>query len=310
MKRAIAYLFGVGFVVSLVAAGCGDDTNNPNPTGGSGTDGLALENLGAEETKVYCANMFSCCTSMEVDQLFQITGGRPTDEADCIAKFQMLNEGAIIANYQDSLDKGRIKYDAVKAAECMAAAKSDCSSIYSLSIFGNDSAACKATFVGLVPDGGGCLTNYECASPKTWCTGIGPNGELGKCMTWAKAGEECLDEAICDDGLVCLYQPSGKYVCAAPLPTGQPCTGNSGECISGLCGATNVCEDLHPVGSACASTLECKDSYCDAQTMKCVALKAEGDACAHFSECQSKTCDSTTMKCVPDPLEVPACDGI
>ena len=310
MKRAIAYLFGIGFVVSSVAVGCGDDTPNPNPTGGSGTDGLALENLGGEATKAYCATMFSCCTSMEVDQLFQITGGRPADEADCIAKFQMLKEAAILANYQDSVDQGRIKYDGVKAAECMAEAKNDCATVHSLAIFGNDSAACKATFVGLVADGGGCLTNYECASPKTWCTGIGPNGELGKCMTWAKAGEECLDKSICDDGLVCLYQPSGKYVCAAPLPTGQPCTGDGAECISGLCGASNMCEDLRPVGSPCMSFSECKDGYCDGQTMKCVALKAKGDACNDFTECQSKTCDAMAMKCVPDPLASPACDGM
>lgn len=309
MKRAMASLFGLGFVVSLVAMGCGDDTNNQNPTGGMGTDALALENLGAEATKVYCANLFSCCTAMEVTQFYALSGGAPKDEADCVATYTPLKEGSILLNYQDSVDKGRMKYDGVQAASCMAATKNDCPSLKSLAIFGNDSAACKATFVGLVPDGGECASNDDCAVPKSWCTGVGGNGVLGKCMTWPKAGEPCLDKSICDDGLVCLYQ-APNYVCAVPAATGQPCSGNGGECASGLCGASNTCEELHPVGSACMSTLECKASFCDSTTMKCVALKAEGEACADFQECESKTCDMTTMKCIPDPLVLPACDGM
>lgn len=300
MKRTIAFLLASVVVGGSILVGCGDDTNT-NSTGGAGADPIPLENLSTAMGNLYCDLAFSCCTTMEHSQLFDGLPSVPKTEAECATAFKAQLDMYVYKSLVDAVNAGRLKYDAALAGTCFGKVTKECTFLSGDSPI--DDGECDKVFVGLVPDGGDCGGDNECAVADSHCP-MPQGATLGKCAVLPKESEACPDFR-CADGLGC-DSVNGMQVCVKPGPDGQACSSGL-ACTSEYCDFTTMkCAQRKAIGEACSSSYDCKDSYCDNASTKCTALKAAGEACAGGDECASSDC-GLDMKCV---AHEPICDGI
>jgi hypothetical protein len=136
--------------------------------------------------------------------------------------------------------------------------------------------ACNRVFVGLVPEGGACERDVECAG-----------------------------DGYCNQDTGCVVEAARRH-----LNQGERCSGGTdiqdeGYCYrsDGLfCGDSRVCEPLGGVGAACTSSEGCADgTYCDDLAAQCAPRRKDGESCSYSDECESGRCagDFESRTCAP-----------
>lgn len=201
---------------SLLTACGGDD---------SGSGAIALANLGDAMATSYCAKTFECCTMAETEQRFE--GAPVTDEASC----RMFYAGffnALAADFQASIDAGKLVYDGDAARQCVNALNAMACTDYARD---DDplSRECPDPFMGQVANDMQCKFDDECQSG--YCEGdsqFPAPGTPGTCKAAPTSGQACMD-FTCADGLTCE-----NGVCTALKADGAACY-DGAECQSGGC---------------------------------------------------------------------------
>lgn len=227
-------------------AGCGgDDDGSGGVDGGTAADagteaGPALDELGAALSEALCPRMFDCCTSADLDEVFEEeTGDEPTDVPSCVtAVTTPLDE--IVAELADSVAAGRLQYSAGRMDLCLRAigdisCESFAGVLDDLTAF---SACEEPPFTALVADGATCASDLECESG--FCARDGD--AVDACAALPGEGDacpdsRCADGTYCDDiGATCLAQKQDGQACSAA----DEC--RSGDCVDDICGASPICD--------------------------------------------------------------------
>lgn len=225
-------------VVCVGLASCGGD--------GGGRGSIDLDQLGMELAVVSCAKQFDCCTDAEImEQYMGIShDGEPIDsEEKCVELANAILSGLAIAQFQESLAKGRIEYDGTAAAACVAAVEDVSCSQYKSQVLDSDG-GCREFVHAKVPDGGACLQDYECTSNN--CVGedtpLGEPHTDGACMPMPADGESCdrLDDN-CEGDLICDADVgTSDYSCRPARTDGTQCVVDS-HCASDYCDDDGMC---------------------------------------------------------------------
>lgn len=200
-----------------------------------------------------------------------------------------LGGSSCAAQQVSSIDAGRVRYDGAQAATCLASLSSATCDLAVL----NGSPACDLTFVGLVPSGGVCANDGECAGGH-FCRGnmLACGGictakiAVGQPVTF---GETCVDGAVRFNG-VCSLPVGGRGTpCDNPdggfdtLPCAEPSFCASYTQADGgrtrACGVSDgvaggVCSDRDAGVSGCGGF-----TNCDTMTNRCLALAGVGATC-------------------------------
>jgi hypothetical protein len=243
--------------------------------GGSGETGVVFEDA---YVAAYCGYLLRC--------------GLASD-ADWCARTQHPS----LALYTASVQAGRMRYDDVVAQRCFARLASQSCTVGGFrSLEAEDS--CRDLLVGVVPAGGACFSDRDCAG-RAVCQG-GPSNSWGPSSSCAPgvcgqprpprtADGPCEIDDDCLGGGVCnrlSYDPSASPRC---LPRYHEDCGAPGNCT----GEKTCVAD--------PATFE----------LRCVAHTADGESCAErLSKCAglSSFCDGTT--CRPRGRAGAACEGI
>jgi hypothetical protein len=176
MNRLTSFLVPAVMALGLVAGGGGggDDAADPDaaaepdsnvePPDASGGS-LTIEEAFTESIEAMCAKAFECQDSFPGTPE-DFTASYGADEAACFAMYSgYLAAGA--AQYQASVDAGRMTYDPADARTCLdGLAGVTCDQYWN----GNEEPPeCDTTFVGQVADGGTCTMSDDCANDTSYC---------------------------------------------------------------------------------------------------------------------------------------------
>jgi len=242
-------------------------------------------------SNLFCGLAFSCCTQLEQSVIFRDFGSTPKTVTECKPLVQKEFDSYVFSGLNAGVTAGRLKYDGAAARACMDQMQGQCSALMQEAPLAGP--GCETVFKGLVPNGGDCAADIECATPGYICP-IAQNAQSGKCQAPPKEGQPCAN-FLCEEGLIC-GNVNNTPTCVKLLADGAACS-ISFECASGNCSASKCASAQRKIGDACSFSIECDQSYCDSQTNKCTTPKADGAACNDPGECQSGQCDQSTMKC-------------
>jgi len=269
-------------LIAATAAGCG---------GGS----VDINDLGAAVSDSYCQYYVSCGVFSSIDACKALFGDSRIDPQ-------------LVAD----VDSGVIKYDGGAAKDCIdALATTSCNPGDQNSRVTPSS--CDDAFTGTIGDGGTCYISDECISKncdKPSCSMACCAGTCGPADPAPVAIGQSCEAAPCVDGAYC----DATATCAALLPAGSDCQGDS-QCAYGLlCLGAGTCQAPAGAGDTCitgGNGPECGvlGVVCDPTTNTCVGYLAEGAACdPQVGNCQPFTfCDQTTMVCTSYPKVGEAC---
>ncbi len=231
---------------------------------------------------------------------------------------------------QDAAAAGRIAYDQAAAGACAAAtAEAHCMAVP----FGDP--ACGRMFAGLVGEGGGCSSDYECAGNAACqvsgcdlqcCTGTcGPPRGEPQPPELAAVGEACATHTDCQTGAYCetdgrctdapdqegerclfgcargdLYCDVVDLVCKAWAGAGEPCDPDAVSappCDPAWSFCDGVCRPRPGEGEACdGDTRRCiASTWCDGSM--CRARGQAGAPCTDSDQC-TVVCDTGAGRCV------------
>jgi hypothetical protein len=255
--------------------------------------------------------------------------GLMPDKASCVTATAV---DPSLTKLQAGVKAGRLKYDDRAAAACLDAVRSQ-SCNYSEQ-FALAPQACRDTFLGRVPDGGGCYVDTECISRscdlgsctslETCCAGIcgptvstGPAGIGAHCMG---THFECVDGAFCSSNVTCqakagLGQPCDLAVAAESCVAGAYCVAHGSN--RGTCGKLpSEGQTCYPTGAGYSHACDSMLDYCDSATLKCVPRIPVGGVCSAYYGAYSDAgcvgdadCDSTG-RCVTKGRAGDACDDV
>lgn len=263
-------------VLGALLVGCGDDGVNIAAN---------QDNFCETIADVVCHNLYQCCTESEIEDYLSVS--EPRTELQCIEdrKRDCQRDAADI---RDSLQAGRITFDATRLNDCLnaiVAPENVCSAVVTELPYKE---ACKdSPFVGTVATGGTCFFNHDCAgAPDSFC---GPDQ---KCKQKPQAGFPCSFSMPCASQFYCATNGT----CAAKLAAGAPCTGDPNQCAEGLfCDSLAtpmpVCAARHAGGEACTADAACTSG-------DCVPGQCMGTTQTCFTDagCQSR-CAGTGFSC-------------
>lgn len=279
----------------LLVAGCGQD----------GVDiDTSSDNICEEIAEVACHNAYQCCTEGEIERLLGVS--EPRSEEQCREDLTIRCERSA-TNLQDSLDAGRVTFDAEKLNACLqalVAPDSTCSEVITDPELPWSAACEEAAFTGTVAVGGACFFDHDCAGyPGTAecaanqkCISKPTQGfpcgtgcaegfycATSTCQPQLAMGSPCTSSMECQDELFCDFSAL-MPVCTARAPGGSPCTSDSGcesgECIPGMCMGTGFqCFEDTDCGSRCAD---------------------DGSSCTDASQCALGTCQMGGTTCSSD----------
>jgi hypothetical protein len=262
-------------VLAIGASACGSSPS------------VAFAEFGREMQSARCARLARC--------------GLFPDEASCESYVRLAPDVSIAA----ALDAHKVKYDGVKAHDCIqevAEQSCDLSTLDGRSL----PAACSAAFIGSLAGGEACALDAECASGT--CEQRQDCPESGCCFSACRPtqspqaeGGSCAKDRDCQAGLIC----GTAQRCQKPAAAGADCNSDH-ECDDGL-GCINplstmpgTCRPLPHLGEACPY-LRCADEdlRCDdAGTHTCVALGLPGAPCASAFDCSPyMECNPTSHTC-------------
>jgi hypothetical protein len=216
---------------------------------------------------------------------FQVECGQLPDRETCRALLDTADEAA---EAQNAIDSGRAAFDAEAANACLDALRAQLTcKVAAYGLFAAP-APCAERLTGLVPVGGACFADAECAGDAA-CDGENSAGSCsaGTCVATGRPpppageGDDCT-EAGCAAGLFCLREVL-HATCTRIGSEGEPCQG------------LGTCRD----GFAC-------DAPYGFEIGSCVAPAYRGAACdpaLDFVACDLITdvCDPTAERCVPRP---------
>jgi hypothetical protein len=175
--------------------------------GGNGTKSLPIDKLAQEAAETYCTTRLQC-DPMQADKM---------DSDACIDFFMVMYENDLVADLIAYVDEGKITYDGEKAAECIAAMKTN-------SCSDEEPAACDEVWQGNAAPGGECTRDEECAAgycdESLGCPGV--------CTAYKQAGEACGFDDICTSGYDCiddLCKAEPEIVDGAPCEAYDNCAG-------------------------------------------------------------------------------------
>ena len=181
---------------------------------------------------------------------------------------------------ESTSQSGRYKYDGSEASHCLWAIHrviSDCS------LVGDDwPEACGRMFYGIVPEGGACDSDSECAR------GMACYADL--CTVMPSVGEGCFAGDDCREDLFC----DADGACRPPVGVGGFCPEGDIACEEDLyCSPTyGDCQRYPGNGESCDdSGGSCRDEYYCDRTRVCRPTKTEGQACEGDEECRSDECE-------------------
>ncbi len=287
-------------------------------------DSIALDDLGACLDQAYCDALSAC-------------GLGSVGDTDCrdlsLAVGAGLGTRVLAATAETELGEGRIDYDPIAAAACVAGLRGRACKGFTGDV--SDLLDGCAMFVGHVGQFGGCGYPYECASGTTCVVGSGGGDAFSPvcgadvCMARVETGALCANascrvgdhcvsgscargdlgavcvvDADCDDDFYC----GADSTCAAALGKDAACTGDrmcAGQrvCVGDqLSPAAGQCEDVSTLGAACDD--RCFGPYLCAlanagELGTCVAAPREGDPCVSPGSCGAvMSCDANGT---PDP---------
>ena len=189
-------------------------SNDSGSTGGAG--GIAFDALPAKYAAAVCTAYRNC-----LGPIFSLFLGG----SDCVDVTTQRLENGTFALMQPEITAGTIRYDGNKVQACLdAISKLTCDGLLQ-----RDRPECLAALDGLVPLGGDCDLNEECAGSAICrsSTGACP----GKCVPLLSAGQACSGDSDCTDGLQCSSETS---LCVKPAAVGDSCEYGSPPCGPGL----------------------------------------------------------------------------
>jgi hypothetical protein len=231
---------------------------------------------------------------------------------------------SLTISYGGPLQAPGVKYDAVRAADCIDQSRRLTEGCQQL-----DSFTCSSVFTGTVPPGGACSTSYQCDPGPT---GFAVCGNEGVCVLPARGliGQPCSysclvgngrpdcrsvysgpapSQSACfdQDGLFCFLPPEGAASCQplaadcrqhppgeTPCPAGTLCDANTGGCtpavpLGGNCTAAKCGDD-----GWCANPGVCAAKFpvaarCD-DSVQCSSGRCYGGFCKMFSPAAAAMC--------------------
>jgi len=304
-----------------VLVGCNDGTVKVDTT---------QDNFCEQIADVACHNMYQCCTEHEIESALRVTD--PRTELQCRDDLRVSCERAS-ADIQDSLQAGRVTFDAMRLNECLnsiVSPKETCADVVTELPWKE---TCKdSAFVGTVAIGGACFFDFDCTgAPDNFCaanqkctakptaglpcgTGCASAyycGTGGLCAPKLGAGAMCTTTSQCAMDLYCDTNQV-PAVCAAKQPGGAACSSSlgcvSGECIPGQCmGTTQTCYKDTECTSHCAGTTTFCSTSSNCSTGTC---SVGGNLCSSNTSCIAGGGDTCVfpIQCVPgDCLGEPVC---
>jgi hypothetical protein len=223
-------LFGCGFFILSLAAGCGDSKEEEEEdTGGA----IPLESMPSRFAGTVCKITYQCCTTAQ-------RGDNPflgDTEAECKSNYTTLFTLAV-PEWNQSIAKKRLRYDGAAFASCLSQVEAaGCTGLP------EDTSACEAFLVPLVMTGGACTQQGECIDSACF-GGDSTNDVDGTCGPPVANGAECEDDVQCASGYCSGLACAPKMVNGATCDVDAACESNHCSATTFVCAAptTNVCE--------------------------------------------------------------------
>ncbi|MGC9982029.1 MAG: hypothetical protein ABSF35_00240 [Polyangia bacterium] len=244
-------------------------SNDSGSTGG----GIAFDALPAKYAAAICTAYQNC-----LGPLFSLFFGG----TDCVDLTTQRLENGTFALMPQKITAGTIRYDGTKAQACLDAI----SSLTCDGLLTRDQPACLAALDGLVPLGGNCDLNEECAGSALCQSSSGTCP--GTCVPLLSAGQACSADGDCADGLQCSSETS---LCVKPATAGDSCDYGSPPCGPGL-----LClgeDDTNKISGTCRNAVDALSAAAGA-TCDPVA----GTLCAPGVSCVADHVDLISQKLV------------
>jgi hypothetical protein len=282
---SLVTLLAAAFAVAMLA-GCGDDGASAS-SGGPDTTGSDFFQTYA---KALCGRTFACC-----DAAVRAAHDLNVSSADaCASQLEMI---------LNSVSGGKVNgtFAPADGQACLAEVDvAPCDQIQILGVLiGVDeevTPSCKEAWVGSVPEGGTCSTNWDCAEDRCLIT-VEQGGEsTSACKALSALGGPCEWSFDCEDGLRCDQpSPPNAGTCATRVALGGSCKGSS-DCEEELrCGQDGACQPREKEGGPCMTDSDCVAGMaCDST---CAPLGAAGAPCDSDSDCASFACADATGTC-------------
>jgi hypothetical protein len=216
MKRFV--FLGLGLLGAGLAFGCSSDDGGAAP--------LSIEELAKRSGESGCARTFDCCTAEERQDL-------PYESEEACRTSSAALVSLLVDSISESVNAGRIAYDADAAGSCMQQIEGASCAEYSSF---QEGGPCDSVIRPLVPVGGACAQNSECINGH--CEGADGDAALGVCEAFAVNGAPCETDSDCSSDF-CGYAADGDK-CAPKQPAGEPC-GYDDQCASDYCDDNGTC---------------------------------------------------------------------
>jgi hypothetical protein len=279
-------------------------TGGVTGTGGSGNTGgpISLMDFETGALAAACRLLVAC--------------GAAADQTTCLAAVQS-SPPYVLPTLQQDVSSGKVKYDGIQAAACLAAYGTIvCTQTWNAGFQASGAPLCAKVFTGTIASGGTCFLNAECA-PGAICSFQGsscdPSTQCcpGTCMpggaTVALNGDCSDTTSTCVFGTYCDRSGATPLCLAQATTEGATCS--TGQCALPLfCDpVTGTCMKPAPSGATCAfnsatDSVSCDDAreVCDPTTGTCVAPVAVNAPCTSTTLCPRSTyCDAAgTGTCV------------
>lgn len=221
---------------------------------------VTLEELAEANARIYCERAFECCATYELEA--HLGAELSTDLETCIATARGWFD-LQVGGWAASIAAGDTTYDPQRMGACLEKRRTESCEAHSRrrSVWGG----CEAVLEGTLPLDAPCSAHRECASGLCRIEYL-PGNDLPSsttCGPMPQQGEACLDEYLCEPGLVCFADVG----CQPRRGTGRECFADE-ECESnhcttdyrtaGECSSEDVaCDGVQPDLSDCDQPLPC-----------------------------------------------------
>ena len=322
-----------------VAADSGGDVSAPaDTTAVAALDVVPDADIAATPTAIPLNNFIQAYAKRQCELIVTCWPGAVRDAtwlATCAGDLGDLRGRALLGPLLNRLrlaELGRLDYDGVAAAECLAAESCATAGNLMRNWLGGMhiprpgqvavAGPCGKIFSGgKVALGTACDDDAECATGRCWgCPGI--------CRAPVALGAACGSDAPCPDDGVCEGTPSNGHVCApvTALPIGATCSDvwacdafypscATCDAAGGWCSPAGVCAGPLPAGAACswpepcAAGLTCVNGICAAPLPDGATCATSTDCDANANECYpawgGESVGEHVYKCWHDPNSVP-----
>lgn len=236
-------------VVGCLLCGCaatagpsgGDPTDSADNADNGGTRDIGTADLEEALAGAYCGRLFGsqpCCTGDErLAMSRKLPGLVPEDAQSCHDLF--VGNSSVSDDIRASVAAGRVRYDAVAAAQCVADIASTCDDMMDPTAAGSwfiTAPSLPAYCQGVViPLDGACESSLDCSASKL-CRVTDPGSSQRTCAPALALGDVCATPLDCAIGLFCAADASNppRKTCQAGREDGASCSFDV-ECRSARC---------------------------------------------------------------------------